>query len=293
MDRELLCRPHPARRAKRSAGRRLLLVVPLALGFATLDGRADVRAQMMPESLEIRGSGSVLPLAQQVAEAYMTDHPDAIVVVSSGGNRRGLKSLILGTCEMAMSGTEVPEELQKLAADMKVELMSTEIYEDAVVAVVHPHNAVRDLSMSQLRDVFRGAITNWSELGGKDAPIVVTTHESTSGTFEIFKRAVLGDDAVITPQALVTHHDDFEKSITEEAIGYTGFHDAGPLKALTVGGVAANVGTIASGKYPIRRTLRLYERKPETDIGRAVLGYFLAPDKGQAFVRAMGDVPVR
>ncbi len=282
-----------ARRSKRWTARGLLLVAPLALALAAFDGRADVRAQMMPDSLEIRGSGSVLPLAQRVAEAYMTDHPEAIVVVSSGGNRRGLKSLILGTCEMAMAGTDVPEELEKLASDMKVDLMSTDIYRDAVVAVVHPHNPIRDLSMSQLRDVFRGAITNWSELGGRDAPIAVTTHEPTSGTFEIFKRAVLGDDAVITPQALVTHHDDFEKSITEDAIGYTGFHDAGPLKSLTVDGIAANVGTIASGKYPIRRTLRLYERKPETAIGKAVLDYFLAPDKGQAFVRAMGDVPVK
>ena len=223
----------------------------------------------------------------------MMDHPNSIVVVSSGGNRRGLESLILGTCEMAMAGTRVPDDIEKLAAENKVELVSTDIYQDAVVVVVSPKNPIKDISMKQLRDVFRGAITNWSELGGKDAPIAVVTHDGSSSTFEVFKSSVLGDDAVITPKALVPEHDAFEESITETAIGYAGLHVAGKLKVLSVGGVVATVATIASAAYPIRRTLRLYQRKPESAIGKGVLDYFLAPDKGQAFVREMGDVPVR
>ncbi len=293
IDRQHRARGIFARRLAIWPVRSLGLVVPLALTLAASAGRADIHVPATPESLEIRGSGSVLPLAQRVAEAYMHEHPKAIVVVSSGGNRRGLKSLIQGTCDMAMVATKLPDDLAKLAADMKVTLVSTDIYQDAVVAVVHPRNPIKDLSLQQLRDVFRGTITNWSELGGRDAPIIVTTHESTSGTFEIFKSAVIGDDAVITPTALITHHDDFERSITEDAIGYTDFHDAGNLRPLTLGGVAANVRTIAAGQYPIRRTLRVYQRKPETAIGKAVLDYFLAPDKGQAFVRKMGDVPVK
>lgn len=272
----------------------LLSALALVAGvtLVALRGHAEVRAQGSAQSLEIRGSGSVLPLAQRVAEAYMADHPDSIVVVSGGGDRHGLKSLILGTCEMAMSGTDVPEDLSKLASDAKVELTATDVYQDAVVVVVHPSNGVRDLSMRQLRDVFRGAITNWREVGGKDAPIVVTTHEPTSSTFDIFKKTVLGDDAVITPTAVLTHHEDFQNAITENAIGYTGLHDTGALAVLSIDGVAANVGTISTHRYPIRRTLRLYQRKPESDIGRAVLDSFLAHDKGQAWVRSMGDVPV-
>jgi phosphate transport system substrate-binding protein len=271
------------------------LFASVLLALLASDGRAEVRGQQAPESLEIRGSGSVLPLAERVAEAYMTDHPDSIVVVSSGGNRRGLKSLILGTCEMAMAGTEVPEEIQKLAADNKVELVSADIYQDAVVVVVHPDNPIKNISMKQLRDVFRGAITNWSALGGKDAPIDVITHNGDSSTFEVFKRSVLGDDAVITPKAVIPapNHDAFVQSITPTAIGYASLHVQGNLKVITVDGVEPDVATIASARYPIRRMLRLYQRKPESAIGKAVLDYFLAPDKGQAFVRQMGDVPVR
>jgi phosphate transport system substrate-binding protein len=285
-------------RARRAGRRALGAVRPawfglLAFALTTSDGRADVRDQTPQKSLEIRGSGFVLPLARRVAEAYMADHPGETVAVSSGGNRHGLKSLIVGTCEMAIAGTEVPEDLEKLASDMKVELVAADIYRDAVVVVVHPRNPVRDLSMKEIRDVFRGSITNWKELGGKDAPIVVTTHESVSGLFEIFKKAVLGDDAVITPRAVVVDRSDLEKGITEDAIGFAGLHGAGGLKVLTVGGVVANLETIASGRYPIRRTMRLYQRRPETSMGKAVLHEFLAADKGQAFVRAMGDVPVR
>jgi phosphate transport system substrate-binding protein len=275
--------------------KRYWLLAPVFLALAASDGRADVRGQQAPESLEIRGSGSVAPLAQRVAEAYMKDHPGSIVVVSSGGNHRGLKSLVLGTCEMAMTGTDVPDEIQKLAADNKVELVSSEIFQDAVVVVVNPANPIKDISMPQLRDVFRGAVTNWNQLGGKDAPIDVVTHPGTSSSFEVFKRAVLGDDAVITPKAAVPEGslDAFEQAITENAIGYISLHFTGKLKTLSIGGVVPSVATIASAQYPIRRTLRLYQRKPESEIGKAVLEYFLAPDKGQAFVRQMGDVPVR
>jgi phosphate transport system substrate-binding protein len=268
----------------------LILAAGVTLG--PLRSNAEVRAQGSAASLEIRGSGSVLPLAQRVAEAYMADHPQSIVVVSSGGDRHGLKSLILGTCEMAMSGTDVPEDLARLASDAKVELAATDIYQDAVVVVVHPSNGVRDLSMRQLRDVFRGAITNWRDVGGRDAPIVVTTHEPSSSTFEVFKKTVLGDDAVITPAAVLTHHDDLQSAMTENAIGYVGLHDTGALEVLSIDGVSANVATIRSHQYPIRRTLRIYQRKPESGIGRGVLDYFLAPDKGQMLVRSMGDVPV-
>jgi phosphate transport system substrate-binding protein len=276
-------------RSARRLGRWFAL---FAVALTASESQADVRVQRTAESIEIRGSGSVLPLAQRVAEAYMADHPQAIVVVSAGGDRRGLKSLILGTCDMAMAGSDVPEDLAKLALDAKVELSSAEVYQDAVVVVVDPDNPVSDLSMKQLRDVFRGAITTWRDLGGKDAPISLTTHEPTSGTFEVFKKTVLGEDAVIAPRASIVHHGELRQAITEAAIGYTGLHDAQGLKVLSVNGVEPNVATIAKGEYPIRRTLRLYQRKPETALGRAVLDYFLAPSKGQAFVRAMGDVPV-
>jgi phosphate transport system substrate-binding protein len=278
-------------------GPRPWLACALFVALCASDGKAlEVRAQQDEEkSLEIRGSGSVQHLAQKVAELYMKDHPDQVVVVSAGSNRRGLKSLILGTCEMAMAGAEVPEDIQKLAADNKVELVSSAIYQDAVVVTVGPKNPIQDISLKDLRDVFRGAITNWKQLGGKDVPIDVVSHPGASSTFEVFKRAVLGDSAVITPKAnITTSLAAYEAAITDTAIGYASLHYTGNLKILTIGGVAPSVEAIRDGKYPIRRELHLYQRKPESKIGKAVLDYFLAPDKGQRIVRdEMHDVPIK
>ena len=290
--------PRPSRhrptayRPRRWAIRCLALIGPLVTAFATFDGRADAQQHPVHQSIQIRGSSAVIPLAQRVAEAYMTDHPNTIVAVSSGGNRRGIKSLIVGTCDMAMVATEIPPDLERLALERHVQLVGTELFHDAVVAVVHPSNSLWDLSMHQLHEVFRGAITNWKELGGKNAPIVVLTQDPDSGTFDIFKKAVLGNDAVITPKAIVSPDDELIEHVTENAIAYTSEHDMKELKILSIGGVHANVHTITSGQYPIRRTLRLYQRKPVTPLGKALLDYFLAPDKGQAFVRTLGDVPV-
>jgi phosphate transport system substrate-binding protein len=281
-----------AYRPRRWAIRCLALIGPLVTTFATSDGRADAQQHAVHESIQIRGSGAVIPLAERVAEIYMLDHPNAIVAVSSGGNRRGIKSLIMGTCDMAMAATDIPPDLERLALEKKVQLVGTEIFHDAVVAVVHPSNPVGDLSIHQLHEVFRGAITNWKELGGKDAPIIVVTQDPDSGTFDIFKKAVLGNNAVITPKAIVTPDDEFIEHVTEDAIAYTGEHDMKELKILSIGGIHATIRTVASGQYPIRRTLRLYQRKPVTPLGKALLDYFLAPDKGQAFVRTFGDVPV-
>lgn len=277
---------------RRWALRCLVLIGPWVTVFATCDGQADAIPQVVHKSIQIRGSGAVIPLAERVAETYMTDHPDTIVAVSSGGNRRGIKSLIMGTCDMAMAATDIPPDLQRLASEKKVQLVGTEIFHDAVVAVVHPSNPVWDLSMHQLHEVFRGAITNWKDLGGRDASIIVVTQDPDSGTFDIFKKAVLGNDSVITPKAIVTPDDEFIEHVTEDAIAYTGEHDMKELKVLSIGGVRATIRTIASGQYPIRRTLRLYQRNPVTPLGKALLDYFLAPDKGQAFVRTFGDVPV-
>lgn len=263
------------------------------MAFTSSDSRADAQAHAVTESIQLRGSGAVVPLAQRVAETYMTDHPNTIVAVSSGGNRRGMKSLIMGTCDMAMAATDIPPDLERLAAEKRVELVGTEIFHDAVVVVVHPNNPVGDLTLRQLHEVFRGAITNWHELGGRDAPIVVVNRDPDSGTFDIFKKAVLGNDAVITPKALVAPDDEFIEHVTDDAIGYTDEHEMKELKILTISGIRANTRTIASGQYPIRRTLRLYQRKPVTALGKALLGYFLAPDKGQSFVRTFGDVPVK
>jgi phosphate transport system substrate-binding protein len=234
-------------------------------------------------------------LAHAVAERFMADHPDSVVTVAGGGAHRGIKSVIVGTADLGLAGDSVPEEYEKLARDRNVKLVRNHVYSDALVIVVHPDNPVSDLSLWRLRDIFRGAITNWKEVGGKDAPIAVISHEGTSGTYETFKQRVLGDDALVTPKAAQTTLRSFQKSMAKshDSISYIGLQQAAGWKPVTIDGVAANADTVRAGRYPIWRKLAVYHLDPPSPLAKQVLDYFLAPDKGQAVVQSLGDVPVK
>jgi phosphate transport system substrate-binding protein len=291
---------------------------------------ADIAVPAGPH-VEMRGSLAMGTVARGVAEQYMGEHPDAVVTVSGGGTFRGLKSVIVGTADMAMGTDPVPDELAKLALSRRVTLESHPIFSDAVVAVVNPKNPIANLSMRELRDVFSGSIVRWADLGvelgasprggagsaggdgvarargaksdagrsadadsgaSEGADIEVVTFAGNIGPYETFKQEVLGDDHVITPRAREVEFRDFEASIGVRAIGYTGLHSVGQLKALKIDGVVPSSESVRSGRYPIARKLSIFVKKPAPPPVTSLLEYFLAKDKGQRIAESLGNVPV-
>jgi phosphate transport system substrate-binding protein len=127
-------------------------------------GMADV---VVPEGkhVEIRGSLSMGAVARAVAEKYMTDHPDAVVTVAGGGTHRGLKSVLVGTADIAMGTEGIPEAVAKMAADEKIVLKAEPVFSDAVIVVVSPSNPISNVSLKDLRDIFRGKLTRWADVG--------------------------------------------------------------------------------------------------------------------------------
>jgi phosphate transport system substrate-binding protein len=260
----------------------------LALGVV----QADVR-RPTGHHIELRGDGAMLNVARQVAEGYMREHPDAVVTVSGGGSYRGVKSLLQNTADLALVTGEIPDELQKVAREAKVDLVKHDVYRDAVVVVVHESNPIADLSRDQVRDVYRGAITNWKELGGKDAPIQLLTWDPSLGVYETFKREVLGEGAVVSPRALTVPWSEFRNTFGESSIGYFGVHalgryEAGPSKAIRIGGVAAKTETLASGQYPIQRYLSVYHRADAQPAVQALVADFRQHGVGGAIFGGLG-----
>ncbi|HEY3448413.1 MAG TPA: substrate-binding domain-containing protein [Myxococcales bacterium] len=203
----------------------ILLAVLAGLGVAGAFlpvGHAEIDAQPTPTSLEIRGSGAMGQLARAVAEQFMKEHEGTIVTVQTCGAHQGLKALIVGTCGMAMGTDEVPEDLEKLALDTGVKLKRTDLYRDAIVVAVNPQNPVRNLTARQLRDIFRGTTTNWKDAGGPDAAIEVLTPSTTSAGYEVFKRQVLGTDAVMTPKAVQVKNKELRAGLPVHGIVYLG-----------------------------------------------------------------------
>ena len=157
----------------------------LVLGFLLAGAQVKMNAQ------RIKGSDTVLPIAQQTAERFMEINPNARVTVTGGGSGVGISALLDKTTDIAMASRSIKFSEKMKAKTAGEDLVEAIIAYDALAVVVHPSNPVRQLTREQLEGIFRGKITNWKEVGGEDRKIVVYSRETSSGTYEIFKESVL------------------------------------------------------------------------------------------------------
>mgnify|MGYP000867223479 CR=1 FL=1 len=131
-------------------------------------------------SLSLAGSTTVQPLAEKLAESFMSTNPDVQIDVQGGGSSVGVKAAGEGTSDIGMASREIKEEELTQFPNLQVHVIAR----DGIAVVVHPDNPVSDLSLDQIRDIFSGKIVNWSEVGGADAAITVAAREEGSGTRE-------------------------------------------------------------------------------------------------------------
>ena len=156
---------------------RILSGLLLALCLA-----APVAAQA--EGIVISGSTTVLPIMQKVVEAYLKVHPGLEISLSASGSGDGIKAIIDGTANLAMSSREMKDSELAKAKEKGVILKPVAIATDAILPIVNPANPVKNISKAQLKAIYTGEITNWKDLGGEDKEIVVVSRDSSSGTYE-------------------------------------------------------------------------------------------------------------
>ncbi|NTU68291.1 MAG: phosphate ABC transporter substrate-binding protein [Chlorobiaceae bacterium] len=225
------------------------------IGFGVLVAFGQAEAK---NNIVIDGSTTVGPLAKSFA-AYFTKKYNVAITVSESGSGNGAKSLINKTCDIAsMSRSMKPQEL--VAAKSKgVNPVNNVAALDGLAIVVHPSNPVRSLTTAQIADIYKGKISNWRQVGGPNAPIVVIQRESNSGTQESFKELVVGKEVPVTKNAETQASNGAVKnrvSLTRGAIGFLGlgFTDAS-VKKIAVNGVMPNPVTVKNGTYPLSRPL--------------------------------------
>lgn len=227
------------------------------------------QATELTGSLHLRGSTTLLPLAQRVAEAYMEKHPKIIVNVSGGGTQRGYKSLLDGTADLALVSSDPSEEIQQSLARRKQKTRAVNIAYSALVVAVHPHNPINSITLPQLQEVFSGRLNNWKNLGGEDAPIHVLIGPPSGGITEVWKSRVLGDNNTYTPLAAVMSAQErhFNLSTDTNAITYLPLNESGDgIKSLAVNRVSPSKENIHNGKYPLRTALSLVSLVPATPL---------------------------
>jgi phosphate transport system substrate-binding protein len=246
-------------------------------------------------SIVIKGSTTVLPIAQGTLEAFMKKHPEVQISLSGGGSGEGIKALIDKTTDIATSSREIKKEEVELAKTKNINPVASVVAHDAIVPVVHPQNKVKNLSIDQLSQIYQGKITNWKEVGGDDLQIVVISRDSSSGTFESWDHFVM-KKAKVAPQAqMLASNGAIVTAIAKNryAIGYLGIGYVNKsVKPLQVNGITASIATALSKEYPLSRELYMYtDGDAKGDVAKYIA--FVKSAEGQKIVVKEGFVPLR
>lgn len=270
--------------------KKLLLLTAILLGLQIL-GTAQI----------IKGSDTMLPLSQKLAEQYMKANKGKAITVNGGGSGVGIAALMDGTTDLAMASRRVKfTEKQKMQESGKTAKEVIIAY-DALAVIVNLGNKVTNLTREQLEAIFTGKITNWKQVGGEDMKIVCYSRETSSGTYEFFKENVLKNKNYMNGIMSMPATGAIMQSVgqTKGAIAYVGLAYLNKnVKAIHVSydkGKTYIVPSIANAKnktYPIVRPLfYYYEIKIEKRV-KPYLDYVLSPE-GQKIVTQVGYIPVK
>jgi phosphate transport system substrate-binding protein len=247
------------------------------------------------KTITIKGSTTVLPIAQATAEAFMEKNQAINISVQGGGSSVGVTSLIDGTCDIADSSRQIkPEEIKK-AKSKGVNVNEIKIAMDGIAIIVNPKNSIKVITKQQIKDIYTGKVSDWSELGGAPGKIVVLSRDTSSGTYEAFEVLALNKEKV-RPDALINASNQAIASTvgtTPGAIGYVGHgYLTKKVKDLPVDGVKCTKETILSGKYGLSRPLFMYTNgKPSGDIKKLI--DFVLGKVGQKIVEEEGFVGLK
>ena len=244
-------------------------------------------------NLVIKGSTTVLPIAQKAVEAYMKENPDIKISLSGGGSSNGIKALIDGSTDIATASRFIKDKEIKLAVEKDVFPVAFAIAYDSIIPVVHPSNNINNLTLKQLKAIYKGEIKNWKEVGGPDLQIVINSRDTSSGTFETWEKKVMKKER-ITPRAQVMASNGAivqAVSNNKYAMGYIGIGYLSPgVKALKVNGIKGTEETTLNGSFPISRPLFMFTNGWPKGETLDFINYVINPQKGQNHVAASGYV---
>jgi len=268
----------------------LVLLLAAAVGaLAALSGCSRTRGEQATQ-ITAAGSTSVTPFAEQLAEEFMRKHPGSHVNIQGIGSSAGIQATETGAADVGMSSRELKE-------DEIAKLVPVTIALDALAIIVHPSNPVEDVTLDQVRRIFAGEIRDWSEVGGKAAPMTLVNREAGSGTRGAFEELVMGKHGPpVSPNSIRQGSNGAVRAVVEgdpNAIGYISLGIVSPqVRALRIDGVAPTPERVEAGRYRLVRPF-LFVVARGTDpaqLTRDYLDYILS-DEGQHSLAHAGLIP--
>lgn len=286
----------------------LVIVTLIALSATVLSGCTETNDEQT--TVTIKGSSTVLPIAETCAEEFMNANPNVQITVSGGGSSVGIKSVANGEVDIGdASRNAKPSDVENIEGVEFSDLVDNVVAYDGIAVVVSPNvkeNGVTALTMDQIYKIYAGEIENWNELGGPDLEIFVNDRASTSGTRATFVELIESDEG----EAL----EDFENdggtlaidnvnqenanvvsqiSGNQNAIGYVGlgYVNEDTCPAVSVDEVIPTMDSVKDGSYPISRSLHMYTLGEPTGLVKEFIDYVQGED-GQEIVEEEGFIPI-
>jgi phosphate transport system substrate-binding protein len=263
-------------------------------------GTVGLLAATGKKVVTVKGSDTMVILAQRWAEMYMAKHPDVTVQVTGGGSGVGLSALINGTTDIANSSRPIKNsEIDKLKARFNALSYETKAAKDGITLYVNESNGVSELSIAQIKAIYLGEITNWKDVGGREAKIILYGRENSSGTYAYFRDNVLGGKDYSAAMQSLPGTAAVVNAVSKDnlSIGYGGAAYAKGIKILKVKKDAGSTAyeptpeTIKLNQYPITRYLFMYTRAKPTGDMKDFIDWTLS-EEGQSVVTKVGYFPV-
>ena len=250
--------------------------------------------------ITVKGSDTMVILGQRWAEKFMNANAGKVIMVTGGGSGTGIAALINGTTEICQASRPMkPDEKLKLRDRYQTMGVEIPVAKDGLSIYVHESNPVKELTMDQLRDIYLGTLTNWKQVGGKEATIILYGRENSSGTYGFFKDNVLGGRDFSARVQTLPGTAAVVNAVSKDpnGVGYGGaayaknVRDLGLKQDPKLAAILPTAATVHDGSYPLSRYLYFYLRmKPSGDTKKFV-DWVLSPE-GQKLAVEVGYFPL-
>ncbi|OUP04423.1 phosphate ABC transporter phosphate-binding protein [Anaerofilum sp. An201] len=256
-------------------------------GTSSTGNDGSSAAAQLSGSVTTGGSTSVEHVVNAFIEAFMQENPDVDVTYDPTGSGAGITGASEGTLDIGLSSRALKDD--------ETGLDSTTFALDGIAIIVNNENTVEDLSLEQIKGLATGEITNWSEVGGPDAPVVLIGREAGSGTRDGFESIVGVEDVCKYEQEIPSTGGVIAAVASNpNAFGYASLSAVDDsVKAVTVGGVAATEETVQDGSYQIQRPF-VFVTKQGAELSDAAKAFmeFAASDAAAELIKNAGAVPL-
>ena len=261
----------------------IVLVAVMALSLVACGGNEGLSGKVATD-----GSTSMQKVIMSLKETFEGENSGVEVTYNPTGSGAGITAVLEGRCDIGLSSRNLKD------SEKEQGMIGTVLAYDGIAVIVNPENTVEDLTVEQIAAIYTGEITNWSEVGGIDAEIVLIGREAGSGTRGGFEEIVDVEDACQYRQEL-TSTGDVITAVSQNpgAIGYASLASVkDTVKAIKVGGVAPSDETVKNETYAIQRPFVLVTKEgaPLSETAKAFFD-FITSEAAREVITAAGVVP--